>query len=283
MIAERGLNTDRPAVNFIAAAYDPDKQELDREKLAIRVSRAFLGLRIDCAQCHDHFLEPSWKQSDLQALEAFFGQTRQVVTNISDGEGEYRYEDRVNGGTREIAPAVPFLPELLPADGTRRERLAAWVTDPRNVHFARATVNRVWATLTGRPLMKRVEAQSLAEPVPPALDLLAADFAAHGHDLRRLVQLIAATEVFRLDSAAPFEITDEHEAAWAVFPLTRLRPEQVIGAASQAAALKTIDQRSHVFTRLIRYFQERDFVRRYGDADDDEFATAHGTIPQRLL
>ena len=95
--------------------------------------------------------------------------------------------------------------------------------------------------------------------------------------------LIASTEVYRLDSAAPFEITDEHDAAWAVFPLTRLRPEQVIGSVIQSASVTTINQQSHVFTRLRRYFNEKDFVKRYGDADDDEFAKAHGTIPQRLL
>jgi hypothetical protein len=195
----------------------------------------------------------------------------------------YRFEDRVQGGSREIDPAVPFLPELLPAGGTRRERLAGWVTHPDNIYFARATVNRVWAMMFGRPLLKRVEAQTLDEHIPPALDILARDFSVHNHDLKRLILLIASTDVFRLDSAAPFEITDEHDAALAVFPLSRARPEQVIGNVIQAASVKTIDQNSHVFTRLQRYFNEQDFVKRYGDADDDEFARSHGTIPQRLL
>jgi hypothetical protein len=284
MISAQGLNTDKPAVNFVAASYDDAKKSPDPEKLAIRLSRAFLGLRIDCAQCHDHFLEPAWKQTHFQGLAAFFGQTKHVITNITDkGEGEYRFEDRVHGGTHRVDPGVPFLPELLPSGGTQRERLAAWVTDPRNVYFSRATVNRVWAMMVGRPLLKRIEAQTLDEPIPPALDILAADFSAHEHDLHRLVLLISSTEVFRLSSAAPFEITDEHDSALAVFPLTRLRPEQVIGGVIQAASVTTIDQKSHVFTRLMRYFSERDFVKRYGDADDDEFARAQGTIPQRLL
>ena len=284
MISAQGLNTDKPAVNFIAATYDDDKKTPDPEKLAIRVSRAFLGLRIDCAQCHDHFLEPAWKQTHFQALAAFFGQTRQVVTNVADkGDVEYTFEDRVQGGAHTIGESVPFLPTLLPQDGTRRERLAAWVTDPRNVYFARATVNRVWAMMFGRPLLKRIEAQTLDEVIPPALDILATDFAAHGHDLKRLILMIASTEVFRRDSAAPFEVTDEHEQSLAVFPLTRLRPEQVIGSVIQAASVTTVDQNSHVFTRLKRFFNERDFVKRYGDALDDEFAKSSGTIPQRLL
>jgi hypothetical protein len=284
MIAAQGLNTDRPAVNFVAAAFDENKNAPDPERLAIRVTRAFLGLRIDCAQCHDHFLEPAWRQTHFQALAAFFGQTRHVVTNVTDSAaGEYAFEDRAAGGTREIAPAVPFSPELLPAHGTRRERLAAWVTDLRNAHFARATVNRVWAMMFGRPLLARVEAQTLEERGPSALDILAADFAAHDYDLHRLVLLIASTEVFRLDSAAPFELTDAHDDALAAFPLTRLRPEQVIGNVIQAASVTTINQQSNVLTRLKRYFDERDFVNRYGDADDDTFSRSTSTIPQRLL
>jgi hypothetical protein len=284
MISAQGLNTDKPAVNFIAATYDDNKKSPDPEKLAIRVSRAFLGLRIDCAQCHDHFLEPAWKQTHFQALAAFFGQTTHAITNITDkGEGEYSFEDRVHGGTHTIDPAVPMLPELLPQEGTQRERLAAWVTHPDNVYFSRATVNRVWAMMFGRPLLRRIEAQTLDEAIPPALDMLAKDFASHGHDLKRLIMLIASTEVFRLDSTADFEITDAHDALLAVFPLTRLRPEQVIGSVIQAASVTTINQQSHVFTRLKRYFNERDFVKRYGDADDDEFGKSHGTISQRLL
>jgi len=282
MIATQGLNTDKPAVNFIAATFDDDRQGPDAEKLAIRVTRAFLGLRIDCAQCHDHFLEPAWKQTHFQSLAAFFSQTRHIVTSISDGEGEHQYRDRAEGKTLEIAPAVPLLPDLLPEHGTRRERLAAWVTDPRNVYFNRATANRVWAMMFGRPLLKRVEAQTLDEVIPPALDILAADFARH-QDLNRLILLIASTDVFRLESRAPFDITDEHDAAWAVFPLTRLRPEQVIGSVIQSASVRTIDRDSQIFVRITRYFNERNFVERYGDADDDEFAKAHGTIPQRLL
>ena len=175
MISARGLNTDKPAVNFIAATYDDDKKSPDPEKLAIRVSRAFLGLRIDCAQCHDHFLEPAWKQTHFQALAAFFGQTKHTVTNITDdGKAVYEFEDRVHGGKQKIDPSVPMLPELLPTSGTQRERLAAWVTDPRNVYFSRATVNRVWAMMTGRPLLRRIEAQTLDEHIPPALDILRA-------------------------------------------------------------------------------------------------------------
>ena len=74
----------------------------------------------------------------------------------------------------------------------------------------------------------RDDLASVAE-VPPALPRLADDFVAHGYDLRRLIRVIAATEAFRRDSAGAgaADVTEAQEEAWAAFPLTRLRPEQV--------------------------------------------------------
>src|SRR5262249_26754660 len=120
-------------------------------------------------------------------------------------------------------------------------------------------------------------------PVPPALQALADNFVAHGFDLRRLIRVIAATRVFRLDSAADPEPGEAEEKAWAVFPLTRLRPEQVAGSVLQSASTSTIDAKTHILLRLAREAQENDFVKRYGDSGEDEFEGHGGTIPQRLL
>ena len=115
------------------------------------------------------------------------------------------------------------------------------------------------------------------------IGLLAEDFIGHGFDLRRLLTTIASTAPFRLDSRTLEEPTPEHDRAWAVFPLVRLRPEQVIGAALQSASVTTLDVESDVTIRLALYFNERDFLRRYGDMGEDEFTPQGGTIPQRLL
>ena len=147
---------------------------------------------------------------------------------------------------------------------------------------ARATVNRVWALLFGRPLAEPVDDLPAAGELHPALGLLADDFAAHGYDLHRLIRVIAATEVFRLDSAVAEARHRGQEEAWAVFPMTRLRPEQVAGALFQAASLTTLGPQSHWFIRLVTYTGRNDFVRRYGDTGEDEFDARGGTIPQRL-
>jgi hypothetical protein len=182
-----------------------------------------------------------------------------------------------------IMPRVPFAEECLPAEGGRRWQLASWITDSRNPWFARSTVNRVWALLVGRPLVDPVDDIPSAGDPPPTLDLLADDFARHGFDLRRLIRIIVATEVFQLESSRETEVTPAHERLWAVFPMTRLRPEQVVGGIMQAGSLETLDRESPIISRFFAFVGGRDFVQRYGDTGEDEFNGRGGTIPQRLL
>ncbi|QEH37551.1 hypothetical protein OJF2_61420 [Aquisphaera giovannonii] len=286
LVADRGLWTDHPATNFVSVTFNPDTGRPDPERLAARVSRALLGVRIDCAQCHDHPFQP-WKQADFRGLAAYFGGAYSGLRGIRDGESAYKPLDRKTKAEAEVAPRVPFRPELVPEAGTPRERLAAWIVDPSNPNLARATANRVWAILLGRPLVDPVDDLPVNVELPPALERLAADFSGHGYDLHRLIRVIAGSEVFRLDSTDPPAGKDPNAApddeSWAAFPAVRLRPEQVAGALFQAASLPTIGPQSHWFVRLATYTGRNDFVRRYGDTGEDEFHAAGGTIPQRLL
>jgi hypothetical protein len=282
LIADRGLWTDHPATNFVTVTHDPDAGRPTPDRLAARVARAFLGVRIDCAQCHDHPFQP-WKQADFRGLAAYFGGLRSNLRGIHDGANEYTPPDRKTNQPVKVEPRVPFCPELVPETGTPREQLAAWVVDRRNPNFSRATVNRVWALLFGRPLAEPIDDLTAAGELHPALQLLADDFVAHGYNLNRLIRTIAATQVFRLDSAVSDTATQAHDENWAVFPMTRVRPDQVAGALFQCASLVTLGPQSHWFIRVVTYTGRNDFVRRYGDTGEDEFDTRGGTIPQRLL
>lgn len=291
LIAGNGIWTDHPATNFITVTSRPEEgNQPDPVRLAGRVTRAFLGLRLDCAQCHDHPFA-AWTQENFEGFTAFFGQTHVGFKGIYDGDGAYEVEDRKTKLKRVVEPGVPFAADLLPKVGPRREQLAVWVTHPKNPYFARAAANRAWAILFGRPLIAPVDnlepkgtpnekEKSVADRL---LDTLAADFATHGYDLQRLFRLIASTEAFRLDSASDFDIGEKHERTWAAFPMTRLRPEQVVGGLLQSASVSTIDAESHIVARIMRYTQQNDFVKQYGDAGDDEFDERGGTIPQRLV
>ena len=117
--------------------FDPELGKPTPERLAARVARAFLGVRIDCAQCHDHPFQ-HWKQDDFRGLASFFGGVNSSLRGIRDGEkNEYQPPDRKTKEPVDVAPCVPFRPELKPDSGSPREQLAAWVTDPRNPNFSR--------------------------------------------------------------------------------------------------------------------------------------------------
>jgi len=291
LITAEGLWTNNPEVNFVTVTVDQNEDEKgpDEVKLAARVTRAFLGVRIDCVQCHDDHLGDDWLQQDFHQLASFFGRTDFTFSGIRETGQPYEFKYR-RGDTVKVPAVVPFQPELLPERGRPRQRLASWVTHSENRAFARATVNRVWALMFGRPLVEPVDEIPLQDseeaPYPPGLETLADDFIIHKFDLQRLIRIIAATRVFGLDSQSPAghaPPTLKHEQHWAAFALSRLRPEQVAGSIIQAASLTAIDADTHILFQLVRSAQETEFIERYGDVGQDEFYIQGGTIPQRLL
>lgn len=289
LIAAEGIWTSEPEANFVTVTIDQnnDKEGPDEKKLAGRISKAFLGVRLDCVQCHDDFMEDRWTQKDFHQLASFFAGAEMGMTGLRDNE-EKQYEYRYLGKREDesVPMVVPFHEELLPQEGKPRERVAGWVTHPDNRAFARTLVNRVWAFMFNKPLHLPIDDIPLEGPFPPGMEALADDLIAHDFDLQRLVRLIAATDVFQLDSRSADEenpVTPDQEELFAAFPLTRLHPAQMAGSVLQSSNLRTIDADSHVFVRILRFFQQNDFLKRYGDAGEDEFDEQSGTISQRLV
>jgi hypothetical protein len=287
LIDANGIWTTNPAVNFVTVTNQMNNKGVDEVKLAAKVSRAFLGVRIDCVQCHDGKLDSTWKQTDFHQLAAFFGQAGFSLNGLHD-DPKLNYKVRYLGKMEEekIPALVPWKPELLPAKGEPRAKLAAWVTAKENKAFARAMVNRMWALLFNRPLISPVDEIPLEGPYPAGMELLADDFVAHGYDLQRLIRVMVGTQVFQMSSQssdAAHPVTVAAEKAWAAFPVTRLRPEQMAGSVIQAASLNTIDAETHVLFRIKRNLDVANFVKRYGDSGEDNFDDGGGTIPQRLL
>ena len=292
LIASEGLWTSDPASNFITAAF-VDGEGLDENKLAGRTVRAFLGQRIDCAQCHDHPFD-DWKQADFEGLAAFFGQSRVTPGGVIDRPMEdgaatvYEIVDPGEEDGRVVEPQLPFHPEWAAAGGNRRQQLASWVIHPDNRRFERAIAKRVWGLMFGRSWDDPVD--DLGHPGDSSeqdlLDGLGGEFRASGGSLKYLIRLIAQSDAFRLRSDVPGADVDTYSEMnfyGAVFPLVRLRPEQMIGSMFQAARVRTIDRNSNLFVRFARFTNENDFLKEYGDADDDELLQQSGTIPQALL
>lgn len=286
LINAQGVWTTSPEANFISVTVE-SKKGPDEAKLASRVSRAFLGVQMDCVRCHDGKLGSTWKQQNFHQLAAFFGQSKINLMGLHDDPKE-KYQFRYLRKTEDevVTAAVPWQPELLPDKGNPRARLAQWVTSPDNKPFARAFVNRMWALMFNRPLVLPVDEIPLHGPLPPGLEILAEDFTAHHYDVKRLIRLIASTRVFHLSSSssdADHPLDAEAEKQWASFPMTRLRPDQMAGSVIQAASLSTLDEDTEVLFRLKRDIDVAKFVKRYGDVGEDEFGDQSSTIPQRLL
>ncbi len=298
MISAEGLWTGNPEVNFLTSSISKEGgREVDAIVLAGRTSRAFLGMRMDCLQCHDDFMDKVYlgdegnrhggQQVDFHQLAAFYGSTS-ISKNPFAGLQDTRrpYKTALLGQEEEtiVKPDVPFLKSDRPKRGSPREQLAQWITDSDNRAFARATVNRVWAILFGKPMIDPVDDIPLDGPYPPGFEVLAQSFIDSRYDLRQLVVSIVATEAFRRESRLEGEsISEAHELAWAVFPLTQLRPEQVAASLHQACRLQIIDDESSIAAKLERYGTLQDFTKAYGDRGEDEFISQPVTIPQRLL
>ena len=156
----------------------------------------------------------------------------------------------------------------------------------------------MWAILFGRALVEPIDdlpiedlrikesADFAAETVPEELKILADDFVAHGYHLRRLISIIALSDAFAAESRAADEslsAAEEPAMPWHAFPLTQLRPEQVVGSLLQASSLATLDYQSHIVIRFARAVGQAEFVKQYGDSGEEEFSPQGGTIPQRLL
>ncbi len=296
LITSKGFMTDQPAVNFITFTLQGGEQENqpDPVKLAARTSRAVLGSRIDCLQCHDDFLENVWlgepshprtgTQADFHRLAAFYAPARfKPLQGIRDEARSYRFKFLHESEEQVVEPDVPFAEDLLPQSGDPRDRLAKWATHRENQQAMRAAVGRIWAFVFGKPLTASVDDIPLHGPLPPGLDQLAKDFAKHGCDVRRLIKVLTRLNVFRMDSRLPGGVTSEHEQAWAVFPLIPLRPEQVAGSIVQACRLSSIDRQTSAILQLQAFGDQNDFIKRYGDTGEDEFKQDAVTITQRLL
>ncbi|MBL8957868.1 MAG: DUF1549 domain-containing protein [Myxococcaceae bacterium] len=265
MVTARGVWTGSPATNFVTSAVVDGT--VDADLLASRTARAALGLRLDCAQCHDHPFA-DWSQAQFKGLAGFYAGLEVGGLGVVQ---------------REATGAAPYGTAWVPQTGEPRERLAAWLTDPHNVRFSRAAVNRVWGVLAGRPLVEP------GDDVPlnaggEALAALANGFVEHGHDLRWLVRTIARSKAYRLSSELPATADRPAlEKVWAVFALSPLRPEQLAGALLQAASVRTVDLDSHLAVRVLRVLRETEFVEAYGDSVDDALAAKNATVSQALL
>lgn len=258
-------------------------------------SRIFLGVQIQCAQCHDHKTE-KWTQQDFRRFTACFAEVRPVPVDRGKVRGVRRIDVRDARRpllARRARPGAEYLTaEPAALDGTdfsaspnRRRALAAWVTAHGNPWFARAYVNRMWAHFLGRGFAD--PADDFRESNPPAmagvLDRIARDFAEGGYDPKRLIRLICGTRAYQL-SSGPARAGDPENHLWSRYRLKPMRPEALVDSLVQATNLRPVLERvAGANLDRLHFLLRRQFEFLFDVDEETDRPSYEGTIPQALL
>lgn len=240
LLAEGRLSQSGPLLFYSAAKLDPDQ-------LAARTARVFLGVRLECAQCHDHPFEP-WKQDDFWSLAAFFSRISRPRGQLATASRVMRVHDIDSGDvmlpdSRTVVPPR-FLNASLPVEETdataRRRELADWVTSPSNPYFARATANRVWGHLFGRGIVDPVDDFGVrnAPASPELLEVLAGQLIANEFRLRPLFRSIVLSQAYRLSSGAD-EVDGRRAECFAQMNVKMLTADQIYDCITVATLLQS--------------------------------------------
>lgn len=229
LITATGNSGRNGPANFFRAVETP-------EELARAISQAFLGVRIECAQCHHHPFE-KWSQDDFYGLAGFFtGMERKPLApgRVLVFHGGFR-ETRVPLSNRLVpthALDAPVPSDL--ADGDPRVLLAGWMTDTQNAWFARLCANRLWKHFLGRGLIEPEDDLRTTNPATnePLLAYLAEQFAEGGFDLKKQMRLMLTSRTYQL-SALPNATNQDDEQNFSHHYVRRLPAEVLLDAICQ--------------------------------------------------
>ncbi|HEX8311266.1 MAG TPA: DUF1549 and DUF1553 domain-containing protein [Chthoniobacteraceae bacterium] len=234
LLTATGSNFENPAANYYQLEQDP-------LKLAEDTAQAFLGIRIQCAQCHNHPFD-QWTMDDYRGFVGFFAQVgrkngedprEKIVFDRGDGESKHPVGDRV----------VP--PKFLGGEAPttkgkdRREFLANWIADPQNPYFPRHIANLIWAQYMGRGIVEPVDDVRISNPPsnPELLDALAKKVVEYNYDLRRIVRDICNSRAYQLTTRAN-DTNELDDRNFAKATIRRMRAEVMLDCITQVTETK---------------------------------------------
>lgn len=238
LLTGSGNTLNKPGANFFRVARTP-------EEAAETAAQLFMGVRVQCAKCHNHPFE-GITQTDYYGLAAFFAQVQFKGTAFGlDDEIVYLQSGREvqNPLTRKPQPPVAFGTKAGPfaADDDRRRAFADWLTKPGNKFFAPSIANRVWFHLIGKGIVDPVDDFRDTNPPsnPELLQTLADDFAKNGYRLKPLAKLILNSRTYQLASEAPKQSPNaaSPDRYFIKASVRMLAAEQVLDAVSSATGV----------------------------------------------
>lgn len=230
LLTSKGGTFVNPATNY----YQVEKDNL---KITENVAQVFMGMRIQCAQCHNHPFD-QWTQDDYYSFASFFSQVgrkrgadprESIIYNKKSGEIDHPVH-------KKPMPAK-FLGDVspdIPKGHDRREVLANWLASPDNPFFARNLANLVWAHFFGQGIIDPVDDVRVSNPPsnPELLDDLARRFTEYNYDFKKLVRDVCNSRTYQLSTQTnPSNEDDLRNFSRA--NLRRLRAEVMLDVLSQ--------------------------------------------------
>jgi hypothetical protein len=238
LLTARGSSYDNPAANYFRVTRDA-KPTMEK------TTQVFLGVRMVCAQCHDHPFE-RWTQNQYYQMSAFFSAVglragyevgeEIVFDERSDYEMKHPKDGHVVAPKLLLASAKPM---TVPSDEHRRDALAQWVVSRDNPFFAEAIANRVWSYFFGRGIIDPVDDIRASNPPSNAalLDALTKDVADHNFDLQHLMRTIANSRAYQTSIDVNEWNSADRDNFSHAFP-RRLAAEELMDAVASAAGAR---------------------------------------------
>src|SRR5205809_79882 len=237
LLTARGSSYDNPAANYFRVTREP-KPAMEK------TTQVFLGVRMVCAQCHDHPFE-RWTQNQYYQMSAFFSAVGiragyEVGEEIVfDRRAEYEMKHPKDG--RVMKPQFMLASSVAPVpDGPqRRDALAEWLTSKDNPFFARAIANRMWRYFVVKGIIDPVDDIRASNPPsnPALLEALTKDFVAHGFDLRSLMRTIVSSRAYQASIVTNEWNANDRDNFSHAIP-RRLSAEELMDGVSSAAGAR---------------------------------------------
>ena len=221
---------------FSNAATNYYQVERDTLKITENVAQVFMGMRIQCAQCHNHPFD-RWTMDDYYGFAAFFAQ---IGRKRSDDPRETIVFNRFNGEMKHPVNDQVVAPKFLggespPTRGKdRRVIMAQWLTSKENPFFAKNLANVVWAHFFGQGIVQEVDDVRVSNPPanPELLNELANRFIEYNYDFKKLVRDICTSRTYQLSTRVN-ETNESDDRNFSHAKLRRIRAEVLLDIISQ--------------------------------------------------
>lgn len=271
-----GSGKPSPANFYIAKKIKP-------EEMAASIARVFMGVRLECAQCHDHPFG-KWKREEFWSQAAFFAgfkppKNQDFFIGPIGPEAPDRREMNIPN-TDRVAQAR-FLDGSTPKwkfKTSARTTLADWMTSKENQYFSKALVNRVWHQLFGIGLVDPVDdlVDDNVPSHPELLDMLAKEFAAHDFDVKFLLEAIVLSQTYQRQSIV--EDLKQDVRLFGYVPMKGLTGEQLFDSLSVATGYR---ENTNLQQRIFGFGTDRaNFLEKF--TDQEKKTEYHTSIPQAL-